>query len=151
MDILISTISFYVISTKLLRSYFLFIAEQVLRYCWRGWTKGTKIGNEILLKVQIESDKGKKSGRQWAIEKECVLPKARNVGWQCLAIIYRGGVECGNGKEAELPVLGDTGSHCHTVTVGTTHSVVVVGGRWWLVGWLVGWLVVRAWPTICRR
>lgn len=48
-------------------------------------------------------------------------------------------MECGSGKEAELPVLGDTGSHCHTVTVGTTHSVVV--GRWWLVDWLVGWLV----------
>lgn len=34
-------------------------------------------------------------------------------------------MECGSGKEAELPVLGDTGSHCHTVTVGTTHAVVV--------------------------
>jgi len=51
-------------------------------------------------------------------------------------------MECGSGKEADLPVLGDTGSHCHTVTVGTTHSVVVVGGRWWLIVWLVGWLVV---------
>jgi len=50
-------------------------------------------------------------------------------------------MECGNGKEAELPVLGDTGSHCHTVTVGTTHSVVVVGGRWWSIGWLVDWLI----------
>lgn len=81
----------------------------------------------------------RKSNRQWATEKECVLPEAHNVGRQCPAVIYRGGVECGSGKEAELPVLGDTGSHCHTVTVGTTHSVVV--GRWWLVDWLVGWLI----------
>jgi len=75
---------------------------------------------------------------------ECVLPEAHNVGRQCLVVIYRGGVECGSGKEAELPVLGDTGSHCHTVTVGTTHSVVVVDSRLvvgWLIGWLVDWLV----------
>lgn len=52
---------------------------------------------------------------------------------QCPVAIYRGGMECGSGKEAELPVLGDTGSHCHTVTVGTTHAVVV--DRWW---WSVG-------------
>lgn len=61
-------------------------------------------------------------------ERECVLPDARNADRHCLAVTYRGGVECGSGKEAELPVLGDTGSHCHTVTVGTTHSVVVVDG-----------------------
>ncbi|KAH0553764.1 hypothetical protein KQX54_004076 [Cotesia glomerata] len=42
---------------------------------------------------------------------------------------YRGGVACGSEKEAELPVLGDTGSHCHTVTVGTTHSGSMAGPR----------------------
>lgn len=84
--------------------------------------------------TDIDRQKGRekmaerKSNRQWATEKECVLPEAHYVGRQCLVVIYRGGVECGSGKEAELPVLGDTGSHCHTVTVGTTHSVVV--GRW---------------------
>lgn len=38
------------------------------------------------------------------------------------SVIYRGGVACGRAKEAELALLGDTGSHCHTVTVGITHS-----------------------------
>ena len=57
--------------------------------------------------------------------RKCILPEARDGGAQCPVVIYRGGMECGSGKEAELPVLGDTGSHCHTVTVGTTHAVVV--------------------------
>lgn len=57
--------------------------------------------------------------------RKCILPETRDGGPQYLVVTYRGGMECGSGKEAELPVLGETGSHCHTVTVGTTHAVVV--------------------------
>ena len=66
------------------------------------------------IEIEIERERARK----------CILPEARDGGPQCPVVIYRGGMECGSGKEAELPVLGDTGSHCHTVTVGTTHAVV---------------------------
>lgn len=83
--------------------------------------------------------------------------KASDGGPQYPVVIYRGGMECGSGKEAELPVLGDTGSHCHTVTVGTTHAVVV--DSMMVVGWSIGSPrfavdrgvgVVTVWPTAFR-
>lgn len=52
-----------------------------------------------------------------------------------VVVIYRGGMECGNGKEADLPVLGETDSHCHTVTVGTMHSVADRGDANFVCRW----------------
>ena len=74
--------------------------------------------------------------------------------WTTLPCLnYRGDAEYGCGKEAELAVLGDTGSHWHTVTVGTTHSawmarvtfrpeiraerLVVVDDWWWFRSWFI--------------
>lgn len=88
-----------------------------------------EIGGEREREIERNGEMGRE------IERKRVNLTGAPYRWSIVRCVnYRGVVGCVSAlDEDELVVLGDTGSHCHTVTVGTTHSGcwMPVEGLWY--------------------